>query len=147
MPWPTEYQQAQVDFVRFMVAARDAAGLQTTNMAWNMVEGVLHVFRRRLKTSDAVCFANVLPPVLRALFLEGWCPKDPVPFLARPLMTAEVKALRPDHNFSPETAIDAVAKALWLCVDNERLTQVLEKLPSEAAHFWNPDAPPAYSED
>ena len=31
MPWPPEYQRASVDFEKFMVVARDAASLATTN--------------------------------------------------------------------------------------------------------------------
>jgi uncharacterized protein (DUF2267 family) len=142
MPWPTEYQQAHVDFVRFMVAARDAAGLHTTNMAWNMVEGVLHVFRRRLTTPEAILFANVLPPMVRALFVENWRPAEPVPFTSRECLTVEVKALRADHNFSPDTAISAVAQALWGCVDHARLRQALDQLPPQASEFWSTtDAP------
>ena len=33
-----------------------------------MVQGVLQAFRRRLDIKEAIGFANVLPPVLRALF-------------------------------------------------------------------------------
>jgi len=46
-----------------MIDARDAADLQTTNMAWNMVVGVLESFRRRLKLEDAIVFVNHLPLV------------------------------------------------------------------------------------
>ena len=120
-----------------MVAARDAAALQTTNMAWTMVEGVLLVFRRRLTVTQAVEFANVLPPMLRALFLERWNPSpDPVPFASREALTAEVRALRPAHNFAPSNAIEAVAIALRGCVDEHALDDVLAKLPAEAAKFW-----------
>lgn len=34
-----------------------------------MVQGVLQTFRRRLDVKEAVLFANVLPPMLRALFV------------------------------------------------------------------------------
>jgi uncharacterized protein (DUF2267 family) len=137
MTWPLEYQRASSEFERFMVAARDAGHLQTTNMAWTMVEGVLLVFRRRLTVAQTIEFANVLPPVLRALFLERWCPcHEPTPFGSRAALTAEVKALRPAHNFSPDNAIEAVAIALRRCVDEPALNQVLAKLPSEATTFW-----------
>jgi len=66
MPVPSEYQRASLDFDKFMVDARDIAGLATTNMAWNMVVSVLHTFRPRLDVRDAARFANVLPPILRA---------------------------------------------------------------------------------
>jgi uncharacterized protein (DUF2267 family) len=137
MTWPLEYQRATVDFERFMVAARDAAGLQTTNMAWTMVEGVLLAFRRRLTVAQAIAFANLLPPLLRALFLQNWQPgAQPLPFAARDVLTAEVQALREAHNFSPPNAIEAVAIALRGEVDEAALARVLVQLPPGAAGFW-----------
>jgi uncharacterized protein (DUF2267 family) len=139
MTWPLEYQRASLDFEHFMVAARDAASLQTTNMAWNMVEGVLHVFRRRLTAQQVAEFASVLPPVVRALFIEGWNPEEvPVPFGTRGQLLEEVRALRHKHNFSPPNAIECVAQALRESVDEAALDQVLAKLPSEARSYWAP---------
>jgi uncharacterized protein (DUF2267 family) len=137
MTWPSEYQQACVHFERFMVAARDAADLATTNQAWTMVEGVLLAFRRRLTTSQIVEFANVLPPLLRALFLNNWQLADaPRPFASREIMTTEVQDLRRAHNFSPTNAIEAVAKALRCSLDEALLNEVLATFPKEAAAFW-----------
>ena len=137
MTWPLEYQRAAVDFERFMVAARNAAGLQTTNMAWTMVEGVLLTFRRRLTTPQTIEFAGVLPPLLRALFLEQWPVDEKTrPFSSRQAMTAEVQALRSLHNFSPSNAIEAVAVALRSSVDEAALNKVLASFPKEAAAFW-----------
>jgi uncharacterized protein (DUF2267 family) len=137
MTWPLEYQRASQDFERFMVTARDAAGLTTTNMAWTMVEGVLLVFRRRLTVSEAIEFANVLPPLLRALFLGDWHPSgEPVPFGSREALTEEVRSLRAQHNFSPLNAIEAVAAALRSSVDEALLERALAKLPPQAAEFW-----------
>jgi uncharacterized protein (DUF2267 family) len=138
MTWPLEYQKASVDFERFMVIARDAAGLQTTNMAWTMVEGVLLVFRRRLNMRQAIEFANVLPPLLRALFLDNWHPEqEPQPFANRQTLTAEVQALRSEHNFAPLNSIEAVALAVRSVVEQQALNRVLASLPSEARAFWS----------
>jgi uncharacterized protein (DUF2267 family) len=137
MTWPLEYQRASQDFERFMVTARDAAGLATTNMAWTMVEGVLLAFRRRLTVSEAIEFANVLPPLLRALFLGNWHPRfEPAPFASREVLTEEVRSLRARHNFSPANAVEAVALALRSSVEEAALSQVLSKLPPQAAEFW-----------
>jgi uncharacterized protein (DUF2267 family) len=137
MTWPLEYQHASLDFERFMAAARDAAGLQTTNMAWNMVEGVLHVFRRRLAIEQVLRFANVLPPVVRALFLENWrIAEPPVAFAPRTVLVEEVQALRHEHNFSPPNAIEAVAQALRHTIGDEALDEALSEFPPEAKAFW-----------
>lgn len=120
-----------------MVTARDAAGLATTNMAWTMVEGVLLAFRRRLTVFEAIEFANVLPPLLRALFLGDWYPiGEPAPFSSREELAQEIHSLRAQHNFSPSNAIEAVAAALRSCVDEPSLERTLAKLPPLAAEFW-----------
>jgi len=137
MPIPSDYQRASLDFERFMVDARDAAGLATTNMAWNMVVGVLHTFRRRLSMAEALRFADVLPPVLRAIFVSEWQPDvEPLPFADRAALTREVRSLRPAHNFSPDDAIPAVAQALRRQVDEPALERVLATLPPGAREYW-----------
>ena len=137
MPVPPEYQRASQDFTRFLLDAREASGLATTHQVYTMVQGVLLVFRRRLDVRDAVLFANVLPPVLRALFVADWDTGEPrLPFADRAVMTKEVQALRADHNFSPETAIRDVAVALRQNVDESALDRVLARLPEGAVRFW-----------
>ena len=51
-------------------------------------------------------------------------------------MTAEVRALRRQHNFSPDNAIEAVAIALRASVDEAALDTALDRLPVQAAGFW-----------
>jgi uncharacterized protein (DUF2267 family) len=41
-----------------------------------MVQGVFLAFRCRLGVQETVRFASVLPPLVRAMFLEGWNPHD-----------------------------------------------------------------------
>ncbi|HEX5837233.1 MAG TPA: DUF2267 domain-containing protein [Anaerolineales bacterium] len=137
MPMPFEYQNASLEFERFMVDARDFAGLATTNMAWNMVVGVLHTFRRRLTAPQGIAFAGVLPPVLRALFIEGWdLNADPVAFSSSAELLAEVRSVRHAHNFSPDNAISAVAAALRRHVDVASFEQVLPILPPGSRTYW-----------
>lgn len=137
MTLPSEYQRASQEFEKFMVDARDISGLATTNMAYTMVQGVLQAFRRRLSVRDAALFANVLPAVVRAIFVADWNTDEPRrAFEDRAAMTREVQALRPAHNFAPDTAIQDVATALRRNIDETALGRVLAKLPEEAAQFW-----------
>jgi len=137
MPIPSEYQRASLEFDKFMADARDISGLTTTNMAWNMVVGVLYTFRRRLDVKDATRFANVLPPVLRAILVADWNTDEPrLPFGDRAAMTREVQSLRAAHNFAPETAIHDVAMALRRNINEEDLDRVLAGLPEGAMDFW-----------
>jgi uncharacterized protein (DUF2267 family) len=137
MPLPFEYQNASLQFDQFMVDARNFAGLATTNMTWNMVIGVLHTFRRRLPAQDVLRFADVLPPVIRALFLENWDITQPIAEFGSPeQLIAEVRSVRFQHNFSPDNAIEAVAAALRKNVDLVALERVLNKLPPDARTYW-----------
>ena len=54
-------------------------------------------------------------------------------------MTKEVKSLRSAHNFSTETAIRDVARALRRHVDEEAFDLLLAKLPEGAIEFWEPE--------
>lgn len=137
MPVPPHYQRATDEFFAFLVDARDAAGLQTTNQAYTMVQAVLQTFRRRLSLPDAIRFAGVLPAVTRAVFVADWDPDEPRrPFGPRAEMTADVRALRPNHNFAPDTAIRDVAVALRKHVDEASFDALLRALPEGAAAFW-----------
>jgi uncharacterized protein (DUF2267 family) len=127
-----------MQFDQFLVDARDFAGLATTNMAWNMVVGVLHTFRRRLTIKQALQFACVLPPVLRALFIEDWNLEEPTaPFASPEVLLQEVRSVRQAHNFAPDNAIAAVASALRKRVDLPTFERVVSALPEEARYFWS----------
>lgn len=138
MPVPSEYQRATDNFYKFLTDARDISGLVSTHQVYTMTQGVLQVFRRRLSLKDAIRFAGVLPPVLRAIFVSDWDTDEPVrAFEDMENMTREARMLRPDHNFSTDTAIRDVAAALRKNIDEAALDRVLAMLPRGAAEFWS----------
>jgi uncharacterized protein (DUF2267 family) len=138
MTIPIEIQRASDVFEKFLVDARDLAGLATRNQAYTMVQGVLLTFRRRLEVREALLFSNALPPVLRAIFVSDWNIDEPKrPFQDRALMTREVQSLRKDHNFAPDTAIRDVATALRRNMDETVLGRVLAALPEGATDYWS----------
>ncbi len=137
MTIPTEYAHASIGFEKFMVDARDISGLNTTNMAYNMVVGVLYAFRRRLTVKDALRFANGLPAIIRAIFVSNWDTEQPqLEFTDRESMTKEVQSLRKEHNFSPDSAIHDIALALRRNVDQQEFDRILSFLPAGAREFW-----------
>ncbi|MEE4110529.1 MAG: DUF2267 domain-containing protein [Halieaceae bacterium] len=139
MTVPAEYERASAQFYAYLVDARDTAGLWSTHVSYTMTQAVFQVFRRRLSTREAIAFANVLPVGLRALFVSDWIPgEQPCAFRDRATMTGEVRALRGAHNFSPQTAIRDVARALRRHVDETAFEGVLAQLPEGAADFWAP---------
>ena len=141
MPWT--YRHASREFRAFVEDVKERTGLQSDNMVYTAVDGVFRTFRRRLVVADAIAFANVLPSVLRAIFIQDWDPSEPPrPFTDRKSMTQEAQALRKNHNLTPDNAIEAVAWSLWRRVDHGEFERVLARMPPEAREFWNVDAEP-----
>ncbi len=139
MTVPLEYAHASEAFERFMSEARDALGLTTSHQTFTVVEAVLWVFRRRLDAAGVAAFAQVLPAVLRAIFIEGWDPAAPaLAFLGRSQLAREVQAVRGDHNLAPDDAFETVAAVLRRHVDAKAFDAVLARLPSDAARYWSP---------
>jgi uncharacterized protein (DUF2267 family) len=116
---------------------RGTSMLTTTHQAYTMLQGVFQVFRRRLTVQQALDFAAVLPPVLRAIFVSDWNVEEPIrAFASREAMSREARDLRPDHNFSTESAIADVASALRRHVDAGAFERALAGLPPAARDFW-----------
>jgi uncharacterized protein (DUF2267 family) len=137
MPMPQEYFHASRDFDKFMEDAKRISMLTSHHQAYTMVEAVLHAFRAHLSFADAMKFADFLPPVLRAIFVQNWDVSQPVtPFPNRAGLQREILGLRHNHNMSTETAVEDVAQALSLNTDGREFARVLSKLPAEAAAFW-----------
>lgn len=137
MTVPKDYRRASEQFDDLLKDAAVEAGLETRNQAYTMLQGVLQVFRRRLEVQDAINFAQVLPPLPRALFIENWEPGQALSSNWDPsALSREVQQLRVHHNFSPDTAIQNVAAALRKHVDQTEFTKCLVRLPPEARAFW-----------
>lgn len=137
MPMPLEYRQASADFDAFMKDLVATSMLTSSHQAYTMLQAVLQVFRHRLSVGQAIAFANMLPPVLRAIFVSDWDVDAPArPFAARDELMKEVLAFRHDHNLSTETAIEDVTTVIRRHVDPAAFEQVLRILPPEARDFW-----------
>src|SRR3989338_29602 len=95
MPMPYTYRHAQTEFAAFLHDAREAMALDSDNMTYTAVDGVFQTFRRRLTVPQALAFADLLPAILRAMFLWRWTPAPPLPFADRATLTADAQSLRP----------------------------------------------------
>ncbi len=138
MPMPWTYRQATREWQAFLADARDEMGLVTDHTTFTAVEGVLRAFRARLTPQQAIDFAQVLPSVLRALFVARWDLSAPIlPPGTREDWTAEARALRHQHNIAPENCVAATAIALRRAVLQQDLERVLAELPPFAAEFWS----------
>ena len=138
MPMPWTYRHASREWRAFLDDVKDATGLESDNMAYTAVDGVLQAFRARLTAEEGLRFASVLPAVPRAIFVAGWVPEDPPrPFASRAEMTSEAQALRRHHNLTPDNAIEATARAVWRSVDHADFNRLLDGLPAGARAFWH----------
>jgi len=137
MTVPMEYWRASQDFEDFLADAADAAALSTRNQSYTMVQGVLLAFRRRLTLVEAITFAQVLPAMLRALFIADWDPSEPLTqsWDAESIL-ADIQGLREHHNFAPETSQANVAAVLRRHVDEAAFEACLARLPAPARAFW-----------
>ena len=137
MPMPWTYRQASREWQAFLADAKETMDLASNNAAFTAVEGVLMAFRRRLTPQQAIDFAQILPAVLRALFVADWRLADPAPPGTRADWTAEAQGLRPHHNLTPPNCVAATAWALRRAVLREDLDRALSRLPPFAAEFWS----------
>jgi uncharacterized protein (DUF2267 family) len=137
MPMPMEYWSASKDFEALLGDVREACSFGSHHQAYHTLRAVLHVFRAHVSVGDALTFAGILPPVVRAIFVEDWDANMPVtPFPARDVLAEEVKTVRRDHNFAPDTAIADVAGVLRRHINAEDLDRVLRSMPPPAAQYW-----------
>jgi uncharacterized protein (DUF2267 family) len=138
MPFPMEYRIASQTFDQFLADVAEETGLTTRNQAYTTAQAVFVCFRRRLSLREATAFAQILPALVRALFVQDWNTEEPrVETWERDMMTAEVRQLRMNHNFSPDTAIGDVARVTRKYVDPAELDHCLATLPPAARAFWS----------
>ena len=137
MPMPLEYRQASADYDAFMKDLVTTSMLTSSHQAYTMLQAVFYIFRRRLTVGEAIAFAGVLPPVLRAIFVSDWRLEEPqLPFVGRDELQKEIRAFRHDHNLSTETAIEDVAESLKRHVDMKAFERLLADVAPEAQQFW-----------
>ena len=139
MPMPWTFRHAEREWRCFLDDVRELAGTPSDNVAYTMAEGVFRAFRARLTPQQALDFAQDMPAVTRALFVQNWALADPVPWADRATILQEVKSLRRDHNFAPDNAIDAVSFALHRAMRPEVLRHALNRIGPEAQAFWQLD--------
>lgn len=136
MTRPMIYQHATEDFEAYLADARDRLDTPSRNVAYTATDGVFQVFRARLDPQDALRFADLLPAVLRAIFVANWTLGYRRPWADRHALTREVQSVRQHHNFSPDTVIADVAWALRRHVDETAFDKLLATLGSQAQELW-----------
>lgn len=111
----------------------------SSNVAYTTAEAVLTSFRSRLDPDQVFCFADALPAVIRALFLQGYRLSDAQPWADAKDYQAEALGLRQDHNFAKENAVQAVSFALHRALGGSTLERELDRIGPKARAFWRID--------
>lgn len=134
---PFTYRHASEEFRAYLADVRDRLDTASDNVAYTATDGVFQVFRRRLAAQEALLFADILPAVLRAVFVWRWDLSAPrQPWAPRAALAAEALALRAHHNFAPPTLIGDVAWALARHIDAMDRARTLARLGAEAQAYW-----------
>jgi uncharacterized protein (DUF2267 family) len=136
MPMPWTYRHADREWAHFLVDIREVLGTPSDNVAYTTAEGILAAFRARLTVEQVAAFAQILPAIPRALFVQGWQPAPPRPWADPATYVAEARALRPHHNFATDQALEAVSVALHRAIGPEALAHALDRIGPEAQAFW-----------
>ncbi|NIY80528.1 DUF2267 domain-containing protein [Celeribacter sp. HF31] len=139
MPMPWSYRHSEKEFKSFLKDAKGRMGhiMESDNMTYTAVDGVLQCFRRRLTPPQVIAFGDVLPSTLRAMLVYNWrVDAVPLPFGTRSELIREAQSLRKDHNITPLNVIDATAYALWRHCNHRDLKRVLDAIGPEAVAFW-----------
>ncbi|WP_254919214.1 DUF2267 domain-containing protein [Oceanicola sp. 22II-s10i] len=134
MPWT--FRHPGKEWTAFLDDIREIMDTPSSNVAYTAAEGVFAAFRARLSIQTALDFAQVLPSVPRALFVQGWRVADPLPWAGPDDYLAEVRALRADHNFVSDNAVEAVSYALHRALRPGDLDRALARIGPEAQAFW-----------
>jgi uncharacterized protein (DUF2267 family) len=137
MPVPPEYLRVGEFFSDFLLRVREETMLPTRHQAYTCLQGVLTAFRRRLNAEQILMFAQILPPAVASIFIDGWTESEfTSDWGSRESLTREVQHLRQEHNFATDTAIADVARALRKTVGDEPLDRILAGLGPEAEAYW-----------
>ena len=75
---PRDVKYANESIARWQSAIKERAMLETNNITFACLRGVLHEIRARLPLNDLARFGNHLPAVQRGVFYQDWTPTDPV---------------------------------------------------------------------
>ncbi|MBW6418959.1 DUF2267 domain-containing protein [Celeribacter sp. PS-C1] len=139
MPMPWSYRHSEKEFQSFLKDAKERMGhvMESDNMTYTAVDGVLQTFRRRLTPPQVIAFGDVLPSSLRAMLVFNWrVDAVPLPFGTRSELIREAQTVRKEHNITPLNVIDATAYALWRHCNHRDLKRVLEMIGPDAVAFW-----------
>ena len=140
MPMPQEIAYASKQFMELLGALKERALLETHNQCYAMLRAVLHEFRSYMTIKQAIAFADGLPPLVRAIFVEGWQPADepPPPPSRKEFASAVARRLAP-HHYAPDNLASDVFAVLVPRAERTKIARVMDELPADLNNLWRGD--------
>lgn len=137
MPAPQEVTHASRQYEAYARALIDRALLQTHNQVYAITRAILHETRDHLDLADGIRFAQGLPVVLRAIFVEGWdVAVVPRFFLGAASFHRHVVERLSPHVVPPDTIVEDVVACVTAHADPFDLTKAIGVLPPGLASVW-----------
>lgn len=140
MPMPYTYRHASEEWRAWLSGLRADTMVPSDNTLYTATEAVLKSFRARLTPQQALAFADLLPTVLRAIFVSGWDIDAPLQdWPDREKLRREMLAWRRHHNVSPPDLLDHLLAAIPASMRALDLDRVLNGIGPQAKAFWGMD--------
>ena len=137
MPAPADITYASRAYEAFAADLKATALLETHNQVYAMTRAVLHQCRSHLAVEEGLAFAQGLPAVLRAIFVEGWHGSEvPQPFADPDAFLADVVTRLAPHHVPPASIVRDVAVVLGRHADPKAWSRALDALPPGLAGLW-----------
>jgi uncharacterized protein (DUF2267 family) len=137
MTVPSDYTQAGRVFDQLLTDISDICNVGTRHQAYAVLFAVLRVFRHRLTAEEIMIFADCLPAMLRAMFVNGWSPREERrPFATLEDYDREARAIRSNHNLMPEGSFRMVATLVRVRCIPLAFDDSIKRLRPEVRQFW-----------
>lgn len=133
---PFTYRHATDEWRGFLKDLRDETLIISDNVLYTGTQAVLHAFRARICVQDALDFANLLPAILRAIFVADWQIAPPRPWPTRDDLRSEMLDLRRDHNFCPPDLLEVLLRAIPATTRRMEFDRLMIRIGPEAGDFW-----------
>jgi uncharacterized protein (DUF2267 family) len=139
MTVPQNVLYASHQFGEWLADLKERAALETHNQAYAMFRAVLIEVRDRLPREDVAAFGDLLPPLVRGLYYEGWSIGAPRPE-RDPVESVRLRIAA--HHTPPDTIIADVLSLMSRRLEPREGVILKKLLPAELRAFWPARAVP-----
>jgi len=111
--------------------------IESTEIAWNVLRSVLHVFRDRLTPEEAFHLSAQLPMLLRGLFFEGYRISDKPEKFDVDKMLYRIDEKLTTQQKNAEQAFRATLQVLYKYISEGQLEDMYGIMPGDIRELWD----------